>query len=104
MPSKAARAMRWCSGSTSIEVSTPSGRMPRSNHRPERPVPVPTSTTARAVTADARKRSAEPTPAEIGTHAEHAAGGARIGHHVVLREVGVDEIGGIGAVHGRKGY
>ena len=59
--------MRWCSGSTSIEVSTPSGRMPRSSHRPERPVPVPTSTTARAAIAEARKRSAEPTPGEIGT-------------------------------------
>jgi hypothetical protein len=43
-------------------VSTPSGRMPRSNHSPLTPVPVPISTTARAPQAAANRRTAAPTP------------------------------------------
>ena len=63
----ACRAARWCSGSLSTVVSTPSGRMPRSSHSPDTPAPVPTSTTARAATVAARKRSAAPPPVPIGT-------------------------------------
>ena len=42
------RASRWCSASMSTVVRMPSGRIPRSSQSPETPVPVPTSTTARA--------------------------------------------------------
>ena len=59
-------ASRWCSASVSTVVRTPSGRMPRSSHRPETPVPVPISTTARASRTEARKRSTAPPPDPIG--------------------------------------
>ena len=78
--------------------------MPRSSHRPDRPVPVPISTTARAAIADGEEAQRRPHARGDRHAAEHVRGGARIGHHVVLRDVGVDEIGGVGAVHGRRGY
>lgn len=43
--SKARRASRWISGSTSMVVSTPSGPIPSRIHRPDTPVPVPISAT-----------------------------------------------------------
>ena len=61
-------ASRWCSASMSTVVSTPSARMPRSSQRPETPVPVPISTTARASRTEARKRSAAPLPSRPATH------------------------------------
>ncbi|MCY1554263.1 hypothetical protein D9M68_908260 [compost metagenome] len=61
------RARRWCSASTSTVVRTPSGRIPRSSHTPDTPVPVPISTIERASSTAARKRSVAPVPAPIGT-------------------------------------
>jgi hypothetical protein len=49
-----------------MEVSTPSAAIPRSNHSPLTPVPVPTSTTARAPIVAARKHSAAPPAGATG--------------------------------------
>jgi hypothetical protein len=59
---KMRRAIRWCSFSTSMVVSTPSARMPRSSQTPLTPVPVPISTTALALPAAASSRSTRPRP------------------------------------------
>src|SRR5665647_3189286 len=60
----ASRAARWCSASVSMVVSTPSGFIPASNHRPATPAPVPISTTADARTVAASMASSAPVPGE----------------------------------------
>ena len=67
-------------------------------------MPVPTSTTARAATAEARKRRAAPTPGETGSHPSTAAAERASAITSSSGEVELDEIGGVGAVHGHKGY
>ena len=47
-------------------VRMPSSGIPASSHRPEVPAPVPISTTWRACTAAATKRSAAPAPVPTG--------------------------------------
>ena len=64
--SKALRASRWSSGSTSMVVSTPSEPIPPSRHSPETPVPVPTSATDFAATAAASIFRAAPVAEETG--------------------------------------
>ena len=64
--SKARRASRWISGSTSMVVSTPSGPIPSRIHRPDTPVPVPISATERAATEAASMRSAAPVAGVTG--------------------------------------
>jgi len=67
------RAMRWYPASTSIVVSTPSERMPRSSQSPLTPVPVPISTTERAPPAAASKRSVAPAAGATGARPTSAA-------------------------------
>ena len=110
---RAARPRRWCSGSTSIEVSTPSAAIPRSSHSPLTPAPVPISTTARAPIARGQERAGRRrrAAADRGAAAARRPRAARE-QHVVLGEValdvGVDRRAVHGAVrtagHGRKGY
>src|SRR5436305_1268167 len=70
---KIRRAIRWCSASRSIVVSTPSGRMPPRSQRPLTPVPVPISTTARAAQAAASRRNAAPAPGATGARPTSSA-------------------------------
>src|SRR5690606_17627838 len=92
----ARRAARWNSGSMSMDVSTPPSprpAMPRSRYRPLTPAPVPSSTTAFAPTVVARNRSAAPVDGAAAQLGRPGPGG---GHHVVLRKVAVDSLGGTG--------
>jgi len=61
-------AARWCSGSLSMVVRTPSAGMPASSHSVDTPLPVPTSTTARAAEAATSIRRAAPVPGSTGEH------------------------------------
>ena len=65
--SKARRASRWSSLSTSMVVRTPSRPMPPSSHRPDTPVPVPISAMLLAPTEAARTRSAAPVATLTGS-------------------------------------
>src|SRR5690606_8566165 len=66
-------ATRWYSDSMSIEVRMPPGAIPSNRCSPETPVPVPISTTLRAVTLAARKASIAPAPTLTGSHPMSAA-------------------------------
>ncbi|SHS73153.1 Uncharacterised protein [Mycobacteroides abscessus subsp. abscessus] len=60
-------ALRWCSGSTSMVVSTPSSRIPERSHNPLTPAPVPTSTTALPPDRRAKTLRSAPTAGVTGS-------------------------------------
>ena len=72
-PRNARRACGNNSDSQSIVVRTPPAAMPSRSHRPDTPVPVPISRTARAPETAASMRSAVPVPVDTrGTPSSEA--------------------------------
>ena len=71
---KAWRAARWCSDSTSMVVSTPSGVIPPSSHSALTPVPVPDlGHRVRPAGGGEHRAARRPSPAETGVTPSSAA-------------------------------